>query len=222
MTKGLRERFLDTFQVPLQDCYGITELGGPLTVQTSEDASTEDNCGVPLPGVKISFLPAWQDSDGGHGGADELWIESPWAMLGYLTEDGLEVPTKWNGAFPTGDAGEFHVKLKITGRKKDLIVRGDINVSPLAVENVIGQIEGVAEVSVVGAKDEFWGEVVVACVIPRDQDVHELQKRIHAECMDSLSVNERPDRIVIMHEFPRANGKVQKHILRQFAEHLSD
>ena len=222
LTKGLRERFLDTFQVPLQDCYGITELGGPLTLQTREDAFTEDNCGIPIPGVAFRFLPAWQDSDGGYGGADELWVESPWAMLGYLTEDGLEVPTKWNGAFPTGDAGEFHGKLKITGRKKDLIVRGDVNVSPLAVENVVSQIEGVAEVSVVGARDEFWGEVVVACVIPRVQDVHELQKRIHAECIEHLSVNERPDRIVILHEFPRANGKVQKHILKRFAENLGD
>ena len=222
LTHGLRQRFLDTFQVPLQDCYGITELGGPLTVQTRDDAVMEDNCGAPVPGVSIKFLPAWQDSDGGYGGPDELWIGSPWSMLGYLTENGLENPTKWEGALPTGDAGTFDGKLKITGRKKDLIVRGDINVSPLAVENVISAIEGVADVSVVGAKDEFWGEVIVACVIPRGLDIHELQKRIHNVCLEKLSVSERPDRITIMHEFPRANGKVQKHILRQFAENLGD
>ena len=95
-------------------------------------------------------------------------------------------------------------------------MRGGINVAPIMVENQIGQVEGVADVAVVGVPDAFWGEVIVACVIPaRATDPRALERSIYTYAARSLDANLRPDRVVTMARFPRTGtGKVQKQALR--------
>ena len=73
-----------------------------------------------------------------------------------------------NGAFQTGDEAEMDADgyLKITGRIKDLIIKGGENIHPLEVENCLFGHPSIAEVSVVGLPDERYGEVVAAFIIP--------------------------------------------------------
>jgi len=107
-------------------------------------------------------------------------------------------------------------KLRITGRSKDIIVRGGINVAPILIENALGRVRGVEEVAAVGVPDDFWGEIIVACVIPEPGiDAAGLERDILRYATTVLDGNLRPDRVVIMTGFPRAGtGKVQKHILK--------
>jgi acyl-CoA synthetase (AMP-forming)/AMP-acid ligase II len=209
---AVRQQFLETFERPLQDCYGLTELGGPLTSQTPADARIEENVGYPVAGLDLKLVPSPY-------GDDELWIRSPFAMQGYLTESGLESPFDEAGFMATGDLARIESgKPHITGRSKDTIVRGGINVAPIMVENHLGRIEGVEEVAVVGVPDDFWGETIVACVIPAPEtDPQGLKERIFSYAGKTLDTNLRPDRVVTMESFPRAStGKVQKHSLRSY------
>lgn len=211
LTSGIRQQFMKTFGKPLQDCYGVTELGGPFTTQSPEDAVHEDDVGRVLPELEISVL-----SDSASEG--ELWIRTPFVMLGYLTKQGLEPPVLSDGFMATGDVAEYKDgKLAITGRTKDMIIKGGINVAPISIENTISRIAGVKDVAVIGVKHEFWGEIIVACVQPDSmENANALKLTVQNVCAQNLAAIHRPDQIAIVDVFPRAiNGKIQKHLLRQ-------
>lgn len=211
LTSGIRQQFLETFGKPLQDCYGVTELGGPFTTQSAKDARDEDNVGRVIPEMEISVLSSTA-SEG------ELWIKTPFVMLGYLTKQGLEPPVLSDGFMATGDVAEFKGgKLAITGRTKDMIIKGGINVAPIAIENTISKIADVKDVAVIGVKHEFWGEIIVACIQPQSMDnANALKLSVQNHCAKNLAAIHRPDHIAIVEVFPRAlNGKIQKHVLRQ-------
>jgi acyl-coenzyme A synthetase/AMP-(fatty) acid ligase len=219
LTSGIRQQFLNTFGKPLQDCYGVTELGGPFTTQDAESALREENVGRVIPEMEISVL---EDS----ASAGELWIRTPFVMLGYLSKDGLDPPVLSDGFMATGDVAEYaDGKLTITGRTKDMIIKGGINVAPIAIENSISRLADVKDVAVIGVRHEFWGEIIVACVQLRSMDnANALKLEVQNHCASQLATIHRPDHIAMFAEFPRAmNGKIQKHVLRdEMAAKLSE
>lgn len=202
--KALCQRFKGMFTTSLQDCYGVTELGGPLTFQTAADADNYCNLGVPLPEIDISLREQ-----------SELWIRSPFSMLGYLENGELVCPFDKEGFMDTGDlASQVNGKIRITGRRKDIIIRGGINISPVRVESVLSLMPDIEEVAVVGCSHDFWGEEIVACIIP-GSDTSGPKNKVIRYCKENLAQHERPDRIVFMDDFPRSFiGKVQKNILQ--------
>jgi long-chain acyl-CoA synthetase len=205
----LQGEFLDMFQLPLRNCYGMTELGGPLTFQNEEDARDLHDWGVPLDGLEISLR--------GKAGQD-LWIKSPFSMLGYLQDGRLTSPFDEEGFLDTGDlADRTGGKIQITGRKKDIIIRGGVNISPARVEGVLDGMNEVDEVAVVGVPHPFWGEAIVACVIPAAGH-SDVSDKVAIFSRQNLSPHERPDHIVLMKEFPRSFiGKLETRKLRQAA-----
>ena len=209
LSQSTRSLFLEIFDQPLQDCYGLTELGGPLTTQGPTDARYEECVGRMLPELNYEFKPS-------SGKNDELWIKSPFIMIGYLEENGISPPHLSNGYMATGDLGYFQQeKLYITGRSKDMIIRGGINIAPTMLESIIIKVNGVKDISVVGIQDEFWGERIVACLLIDDPDKTETIKHlVRDECAKNLPHIYRPDRVIVIEEFPRAlNGKVKKYEL---------
>ncbi len=124
--------------------YGMTETGSGVVYD-----------GRPLQGVEIRTV------DG------ELQIRGPMLLRGY--RDGTD-PTSDGGWLPTGDAGEVGVDgaVRVFGRKGDLIITGGENVWPVAVEQVLVDHPGVAEVLIEGRPDPEWGRRVTAVVVPRD------------------------------------------------------
>jgi acyl-CoA synthetase (AMP-forming)/AMP-acid ligase II len=201
---GLATRFLARFGVPLRNCYGMTEIGGPLTFQSAGDATLENPLSVPVPELEISLRRS------------ELWLRSPFLMLGYRRGDGaLELPVDEHGFFDTGDLAEFRDgKLEIIGRKKDIIIRGGVNVAPGRVESVLAAAPGVAEVSVVGVGHSFWGEAIVAWVVAKPG----AERDVQAFAREHLGAHERPDHVFAVPELPRSFiGKIQKNELREWA-----
>jgi acyl-CoA synthetase (AMP-forming)/AMP-acid ligase II len=210
---GLRDAFRRTFGTPLRNCYGITELGGSLTIQTREGAETEDDAGPPMAELELAFRPSIS-------GKTELWARSPYMMRGYLTEQGIDLPVDAAGLFPTGDLAEMRGgSLCITGRRKDLIIRGGHNVNPAVIENALSAVAGVREVSVLGLPHEFWGEMVVACIVPETGiSESEIRSRVERRC-GALDARGRPDRIMLFEHLPKTTG-VGKVLKRELARML--
>ncbi|MDD5728301.1 MAG: fatty acid--CoA ligase family protein, partial [Victivallales bacterium] len=204
---ALRHRFMEKFAIPLQDCYGITELGGPLTFQTSGDAAAFGEAGVPLSEIAIQLR-----------NAGELWIRSPYSMLGYLENGRLISPFDDKGFMNTGDLAEISSgKLHITGRVKDLVIRGGVNISSSKLESILSLMPEIRDVAVVGHEHEFWGEEIVACVIPAE-DGWKDEERFFEYCAANLGAHERPDKVVFMDSFPRSFiGKLLKRELKDVA-----
>ncbi|MDC0038090.1 acyl--CoA ligase [Gammaproteobacteria bacterium] len=214
---GLRRAFVEAFGHSLQDCYGMTELGGPLTIQTPRDAKESEDVGHAMPALQFSF----RDIAGGAISGQEMWIRSPYVMRGYISLGGLDLPVDRGGFMATGDVARFSGgKLKITGRLKDVIIRGSENIYPLEIENIASIIPGVKEVSVVGVYDAFWGERVVGCLIREDFEEEDmLLSLVSSVASEKLNQGQRPDHWIMMEDFPRtAIGKVDKKALSEIAE----
>jgi acyl-CoA synthetase (AMP-forming)/AMP-acid ligase II len=207
----VRHIFYQQFGTALQDSYGTSELLLVSAQDRAQAALMSMNVGSVLPELEIAFRT---DADG----RDELMIRSPFVMLDYLTENGLVSATDVDGFMPTGDAGQFNGgNLKITSRIKDLIIRGGINISPRAVEDVLSDLPGIEDVAVIGIPHQFWGEKLVVCVqVSAEVDQGTLTGAVRQRCRERLARSCQPDEIAVLPTFPRSvTGKVQKHILQR-------
>jgi acyl-CoA synthetase (AMP-forming)/AMP-acid ligase II len=124
-----------------------------------------------------------------------------------------------DGWLHTGDVGTVDEEgyLTITGRKKDMIISGGLNVYPKEVEEVLYRLPGVLEASVVGVPDDRWGEAAVAIVVP-EGDAIDIDEVMRA-CKEKLASYKRP-RAVLVHDEPlprTPTGKVLKRELRPWA-----
>ena len=206
---AVRQSFRSTFGRSLQESYGMSEVL-LVSAQTRAEADTQINVGRLLPGVYATFRAAPER------GELELVINTTYALVDYLLEEGEASPLLADGGMPSGDVGQMQGDaLIINGRLKDLIIRGGLNISPVAVENVLLRESGVQEVAVVGLPHDFWGETIVACLVAEDGfDVGTLQASLHLRCAKELGEGMRPDRYVWLNNLPQAStGKVQKHAL---------
>ena len=197
--------------------YGLTELptvsgaspGEPGELRTSTD-------GHALPGVEIRLVGD-DGADAAPGEPGEIVARGPDLFSGYtdatLTDEFLDR----DGWFATGDIGVLDDGwLTITDRKKDVIIRNGVNVSPAEVENVLLQLPAIAEVAVVGRPDERTGERAVAFVRVRPGEAVPELDVLHAHLgAVGLGRPKWPEEVRVVEEFPRtAAGKVKKFVLR--------
>jgi acyl-CoA synthetase (AMP-forming)/AMP-acid ligase II len=146
------------------------------------------------------------------GEVGEICVRGPIVMRGYwdnaeATEDAFAA-----GWYRTGDLGTVDDDgfLYLLDRTKELVISGGANVYPREVENVILGLDGVRDVAVIGVPDRFWGESVLAVVVPQPGRRLTADEVI-AACRDNLASYKKPRRVVFVDELPRsAYGKVLK------------
>jgi len=148
--------------------YGLTENGGQATGSAgSEHVDLLGSTGRPMPLVEVKFLVHPDLPDG------EILLRAPTQMAGYF---GLaESPIDADGWLHTGDLGRLDGRgnLWITGRCKDMIIRGGENIAPAAVERALMNIPGVIEAVVFGVPHADLGEEVMAVVVVGDDSTAE-------------------------------------------------
>ena len=211
----VKAEFEARYGVHLIENYGLSET--LFVTSRSSAGSGQGYVGNALPGVSLRISDQKQSSaDLGEG---EVQILTPDLMAGYLDADGRLTPVNASEWFATGDIGclDDNGALWITGRKKDLIIRGGVNISPAAVEEALMQVEGVAGVAVVSIPHELYGEDIVA-VLKLDPGLalESMLDSLIAHAKRRLAQHQLPARYITIDEFPRtANGKVQKSRIRE-------
>lgn len=148
------------------------------------------------------------------GEVGEIVVRGAAVMQGYLGNPEANAKALRGGWLWTGDMGRLSPEgyLTLHDRAKDLVVSGGSNIYPREVEEALLEHPRVAEVSVVGAPDPEWGEVVVAFVVC-DGAVHEAE--LDAACAARIARFKTPKRYVFVNELPKNNyGKVLKTELR--------
>lgn len=213
----IRKDFEQKYGVKLLESYGLSEL--LLVASNSNPWPVADgSVGRLLPGIALRILNA--DQEGISRDADgEIWVKTPYMMAGYLNYQTFEPepfdPADW---FPTGDLGHLEGDyLFITGRKKDLIIRGGINISPRAIEELLLEHEAVDQVAVIGLPDDFYGEEVAAVVkFKPGYTLAAVRAALEGLCREKFSTAAVPTKFFELAGFPLSSlGKVQKAKLRE-------
>ena len=186
--------------------YGLTEAGFLLS-NRYDGERLPGSVGWELPGVEIRLIDGTgaevDDSEEG-----EIVTRGPQVFSGYIDVDAADTFTP-DGWFRTGDLGVRSTEtgaISITGRLKELIITGGMNVHPREVELVLEAHAGVTAAAVVGRPSDRWGEEVVAFIVPEgDLDTDELAEAVKAD----LASYKRPKSYVVVDDLPRNHmGKV--------------
>ncbi|WP_242902337.1 type I polyketide synthase [Actinomadura terrae] len=213
-TAALRREFEEAFGAPLLDAYGSTETCGSITINWPTGARVEGSCGLPVPGLGVRLVDPETGVDAGAGEEGEVWVRGPSVMVGYHNQPEATAAAFRDGWYRTGDlarrdaAGYF----TITGRIKELIIRGGENIHPGEVEEVLRDQPGVADVAVAGRSHEVLGEVPVAFVVPGPDGLD--PEALLAACRERLAYFKVPEELYEIDEVPRtASGKVTRRVL---------
>ncbi|MCC2667805.1 MAG: putative o-succinylbenzoate--CoA ligase [Armatimonadetes bacterium] len=212
----VQRAFEEKFGVAVDESYGLSEILF-IASNAAGGVRRSGTVGRLLEGVEVRLV----GKDGGDVTPEEGEIEvrTPFIMAGYLDYETLQpaeiAPDAW---FPTGDIGRLEADgaLQITGRKKDLIIRGGVNVSPRQVEEVLLEHPAVAQAAVIGLPHDLYGEEVTAVlVLQPGQVLDELKRELQQLCRERLSSSAVPTCWVEVPELPvSSTGKVQKNVLR--------
>ena len=174
--------------------------------------------GHPLPGTELRIV----DGDGRPVPAKtegDLLVRAPSQSLGYFKRPAFTAESYTpDGWFRTGDRGvlDEHGYLSITGRAKDLIIRGGENLSPAEIENLLFAHPKVAAVAVVGMPDPRLQERACAFVVPRAGEPPTLAELIGFLEARQIARQKLPERLEVVAELPvTPSGKIQKYRLRE-------
>ena len=152
-----------------------------------------------------------QDKRLGSGEEGEIVVKGKSVGLGYLGEDGKISKFPQEG-FHTGDLGyiDSNGYIYITGRKKNLIIRGGVNISPMEITNRLMENPAVHEAVTIGVPDEVYGEEVASFIVPKE-GYQISQEEIINHCKKNLPDFKLPKIIFIIEKFPKGpTGKVTK------------
>ena len=199
--------------------YGLTEASPGVTL-TGLDDPVEwrvQTVGRPFPGVAIKLV----DGDGrevAEGEQGELCVRGHNVMLGYYRmEQATHEAIDPDGWLHTGDVAMLDPNgcYRITGRIKDMIIRGGENIYPREIEETLHRHPKVADVHVVGVPDQRLGEEVCAW-IQLQQGEEATEEEIREYCREHLAHYKIPRYVVFVDEFPMTvTGKVQKFRMRE-------
>ncbi|WP_414504002.1 type I polyketide synthase [Streptomyces sp. NEAU-L66] len=213
---GLQEAFEDTFGVRLLDSYGSTETGGAITTHVPGGPKVPGSCGRPVPGLTVRLTDPRTGAEVAAGEEGEVWVSSPALMLGYHNQPEETRAVLSGGWYRTGDLARQDTAgfLTLTGRVRELIIRGGENIHPREIEEVLTRVPGVNDAAVAGRPHDVLGEVPVAYVVPGPEGVD--AGLLLEACRRELSYFKVPDEFRSVAEIPRnAAGKI---VRRRLAE----
>jgi acyl-coenzyme A synthetase/AMP-(fatty) acid ligase len=213
----VKDEFELRYGVKLIENYGLSETLF-VTARSRPDATDRGYVGEALPGVALRIVT--EEGNLVPPGIDgEVQIQTPDLMAGYLDVEGRLLRLQASDWFPTGDVGRLDNSnsLSITGRKKDIIIRGGVNISPAAIEESLMQVRGVSEVAVVSIPHELYGEDIVAVLkLEPGLELDSILATLASHSRDNLAQHQQPARYIAIDELPRTpSGKVQKARLRE-------
>jgi fatty-acyl-CoA synthase len=214
--EAVAARWIDGYGVAISNTYGMTEIAGP-AIQTSP-ADPRDRalttCGRPLPGVEVEIVTPGTTDRVNLDQEGEIRFRGWGLMNGYLNDpDATAAVVDADGWLRSGDLGRLGVDgfVQVTGRAKDMIIRGGENIAPAAVEDAIrAHVRVVVDVSVVGVPDDYYGENIVAYVTLRSGTAL-TQSQLADLLQGKLAAFRIPAHLRIVEALPTtASGKVQK------------
>jgi long-chain acyl-CoA synthetase len=216
MPATLNREFESHLGVPLLDGYGITETSTMVTMNWPSGQRVLGSCGFPVPGLAVRIVDA-NGRDVAPNQEGELIVRGPNVMPGYHNKPKETRNALRAGWYHTGDLAKSDDNgfLTITGRLKELIIRGGQNIAPAEIEEVVNTFAPVLDCAVVGVPHEHLGEVPALFVVPRPGHTIEIDVLL-GHCREKLSAYKVPHSVQFIAEIPRTgSGKIIRYKLRE-------
>jgi acyl-CoA synthetase (AMP-forming)/AMP-acid ligase II len=213
------KRFEKKFHLPLIETYGISEAASticanPLPPKVHKPGSV----GLPI-GIKLKIVDPKTFEDVPTGKSGEVWIKGKQVIKGY--EDNMDPESFHLGWFRTGDLGHQDTDgyIFLTGRKKEVIIRGGENISPREIEDVLLLYPHIQEVAVVGQPDMLYGEKIAAFIVFGQKKYAASIEIIKEFAGKKLSRQKIPTEIFILDSLPRGKtNKIDKKFLKTYTK----
>jgi acyl-CoA synthetase (AMP-forming)/AMP-acid ligase II len=208
-------RLADRYGLRMMRLYGLSEVGTHV-IASLDDEAAGDSDGLPLPGTEVRVVDPDTGLSVSPGTIGELQTRGPSMGLGYhgglQTSSSLTEDRFWR----TGDLATIdktgHVR--ISGRLKDSIRRGGININPEEMEGLLFRHPSVFEGCLVGSPDERLGQLVNAVVVLRDDRALTLDEMRGYLEGNGIPRRELPDRLFVVDHIPRTDlGRLSKRLL---------
>jgi fatty-acyl-CoA synthase/long-chain acyl-CoA synthetase len=209
-----------TFGATVINLFGQTELSPVLSATRPGDSRDDQlsTVGRPLPHVACKIVDPVTNQTVAVGQQGEICARGYQQFVAYLHDpDATSRGVDDDGFVHTGDLGTMDARgyLTVTGRLKELIIRGGENIAPAEVESVVGAHDSIAEAAVVGIPDERLGEIVAAVVRVRGDADADLKDRLIDHVRARLAPFKMPSRWFVADQLPvTPTGKVRKFALR--------
>jgi long-chain acyl-CoA synthetase len=227
LSRELVRVFTERTGLEVHQGYGLTETAPVVTStlcsrRSARELAEAGSVGAALPGVEVRLVDdAGRPTTGDDPG--EIVVRGANLFSGYWP-DGADGPGA-DGWFATGDVGLLDADgdLVLVDRLKDLVIVSGFNVYPSEVEDVVAELDGVAEAAVIGTADARTGEAVVVYVTPAPgsgYDAAELEDRVREHCRLRLARFKQPTEVHVVEKLPYTlTGKVAKGRLRDNRRH---
>nr|QGA89384.1 type I polyketide synthase [Streptomyces conglobatus] len=212
---SLARSFEETFGLPLLDAYGSTETCGLITINPPGGKRVPGSCGQPVPGLGVRVVDPRTGQEVPTGTEGEVWVSGPSLMVGYHNQPEATAEALRDGWYRTGDLArrDENDYLTISGRIKELIIRGGENIHPAEVEEALRAAPGIADAAVSGKPHDTLGEVPVAyLILDRAGDFD--REQVFAVCRERLANYKIPAELYEVDAIPRTgSGKIIRHLL---------
>lgn len=202
--------------------YGQTETS-PLVTQTRTEDPIElrvGSVGRPLPGLEVKIVDSETGNELGDRQPGELCVRGHAVMIGYYNQPKETAAViDQDGWLHTGDLAQRETNgyYRITGRIRDVIIRGGENIYPREIEELLYKHPAIEDVQVVGVPDRKFGEEVLACMKLRD-GLSATEAELRDFCSDTLAHFKVPRYWKFVESFPTTvTGKIQKFNIREQA-----
>jgi len=213
---NLQDEFETKFGIPVANLYGSTETGATHFDNPFEPNRKTGNIGRPLDSVKIKILDENQE-EVQNDEIGEICVNSPALLKGYFKNNTSFKACFNDYYFMTGDIGykDNNDIYYYVDRKKDMIIKGGVNILPSHIDDVLQSHKSVEEVATIGIPDMFFGESIKSYIVLNKGEKLD-SKALISYCREILGDFKTPSEIEYLDEIPKGpSGKIMKRKLRE-------
>ena len=214
LPKQVQKEFIKKFNIKLVNLYGLSETGPTHYEKPNKKEWSPGSIGLPLDVNKVTIFDGnFKECKIGIKG--EIAVKGKNVFPGYFKNNTLTKKSFYQNWFLTGDIGykDKNGFFYYVGRKKEIIIKGGVNISPDEIDEVIYKFKKIEQVLTIGVPNEIFGENIVSYVVlKRNKKTN--KNEIIKFCKNYLSLIKVPDKIVIVRKLPRTNsGKFSRKLL---------
>jgi len=202
LSKELQIKFQEKYGIPVGNLYGLSETGASFIDYPLVPGWKAGNIGIPM---KINKAKIADDG--------EILISGNNLFVDYYRNRKLYDSVFDGEWFHTGDLGHIEDGVfYFDGRKKDLIIKGGVNIHPDEIDETLTKMAGIKESLTIGTPDEYLGEIITSYIVAEtDIDIKDVEKH----CITYLSRHKIPDNIIFVTSLPRGpTGKLLRRKLK--------